>query len=49
MRVFEEELVQIGQWPLRAIGIETLQVNLGSFAIKLAVIATWMPAPRARR
>jgi radical SAM/Cys-rich protein len=26
---FENKLVQIGQWPLRAAGIETLQVNVG--------------------
>ncbi|MBZ5516780.1 MAG: arsenosugar biosynthesis radical SAM protein ArsS [Acidobacteriia bacterium] len=29
MLAFEEKLVQIGQWPLRAAGIETLQVNVG--------------------
>lgn len=29
MRTFEEKLVQIGHWPLRALGIETLQVNVG--------------------
>ncbi len=29
MRTFEEKLVEAGQWPLRASGIETLQVNLG--------------------
>lgn len=27
MRAFEEKLVEAGQWPLRASGIETLQVN----------------------
>ena len=26
---FEEKLVQIGQWPLKAAGVETLQVNVG--------------------
>ncbi len=26
---FEERLVQIGEWPLRAAGIDTLQVNVG--------------------
>lgn len=26
---FEEKLIQMGQWPLRASGIETLQVNVG--------------------
>lgn len=29
MLAFEERLVQIGQWPLRAAGVETLQVNVG--------------------
>jgi len=29
MRTFEEKLVEAGKWPLRASGIETLQVNLG--------------------
>ena len=29
MLAFEEKLVQIGQWPLRAAGVETLQVNVG--------------------
>jgi radical SAM/Cys-rich protein len=29
MIAFEEKLVQIGQWPLKAAGIETLQVNVG--------------------
>ncbi len=29
MIAFEEKLVQIGQWPLRAAGVETLQVNVG--------------------
>jgi radical SAM/Cys-rich protein len=29
MQVFEEKLVQVGQWPLRALGVETLQVNVG--------------------
>jgi radical SAM/Cys-rich protein len=29
MMAFEEKLVQIGQWPLRAAGVETLQVNVG--------------------
>jgi len=29
MLAFEEKLVQTGQWPLRAAGIETLQVNVG--------------------
>ena len=29
MLAFEEKLVQIGQWPLRAEGVETLQVNVG--------------------
>ncbi len=28
---FEEKLVEIGQWPLRAAGIETLQANVGKF------------------
>jgi len=26
---FQDKLVQIGQWPLRAAGVETLQVNVG--------------------
>jgi radical SAM/Cys-rich protein len=29
MIAFDEKLVQIGQWPLRSIGVETLQVNVG--------------------
>ncbi len=29
MSTFEERLVQIGQWPLKAAGVETLQVNVG--------------------
>ncbi|MFB3922489.1 MAG: arsenosugar biosynthesis radical SAM (seleno)protein ArsS [Terriglobia bacterium] len=29
MLAFDEKLVQIGQWPLRASGVETLQVNVG--------------------
>jgi radical SAM/Cys-rich protein len=29
MSTFEEKLVQIGQWPLKAAGVETLQVNVG--------------------
>jgi len=29
MFAFEEKLMQIGQWPLRAAGVETLQVNVG--------------------
>ena len=29
MLPFEEKLVQIGQWPLRAADVETLQVNVG--------------------
>ena len=29
MVTFEDKLVQIGQWPLRAAAIETLQVNVG--------------------
>ena len=29
MIAFEEKLVQIGQWPLKAAGVETLQVNVG--------------------
>ena len=29
MLAFEEKLVQVGQWPLRAAGVETLQVNVG--------------------
>jgi len=29
MLAFEEKLVQIGQWPLRAADVETLQVNVG--------------------
>jgi len=29
MIAFEEKLVQIRQWPLRAAGVETLQVNVG--------------------
>ena len=29
MLAFEEKLVQLGQWPLRAAGVETLQVNVG--------------------
>ena len=29
MSSFQEKLVEIGRWPLRACGIETLQVNLG--------------------
>lgn len=29
MAAFEEKLVQLGQWPLRAAAIETLQVNVG--------------------
>lgn len=29
MLAFEEKLTQIGQWPLRAAGVETLQVNVG--------------------
>jgi radical SAM/Cys-rich protein len=29
MMTFQEKLVQVGQWPLRAAGVETLQVNLG--------------------
>jgi radical SAM/Cys-rich protein len=29
MMEFEETLVQIGHWPLRAAGVETLQVNVG--------------------
>ena len=29
MASFEDKLVQIGQWPLRAAGVETLQVNVG--------------------
>jgi len=32
MRTFEEKLVEAGQWPLRASGIETLQVNLGKLS-----------------
>jgi radical SAM/Cys-rich protein len=29
MLTFQAKLVQVGQWPLRAAGVETLQVNLG--------------------
>ena len=29
MNSFKEKLAEIGRWPLRACGIETLQVNLG--------------------
>jgi len=29
MIAFEEKLVQIGQWPLKAAGVEALQVNVG--------------------
>jgi radical SAM/Cys-rich protein len=29
MIAFDEKLIQIGQWPLRSIGVETLQVNVG--------------------
>ena len=29
MKSFQDKLVEIGRWPLRACGIETLQVNLG--------------------
>jgi radical SAM/Cys-rich protein len=29
MMTFEKKLMQVGQWPLRAAGIETLQVNVG--------------------
>ena len=29
MLAFEEKLVQVGRWPLRAAGIDTLQVNVG--------------------
>jgi radical SAM/Cys-rich protein len=29
MLAFEEKLVQIGQWPLKAAGVEILQVNVG--------------------
>jgi len=29
MLAFDEKLVQIGQWPLRAAGVATLQVNVG--------------------
>jgi len=29
MMTFQEKLVQAGRWPLRAAGVETLQVNLG--------------------
>ena len=29
MMTFQEKLLQVGQWPLRAAGVETLQVNLG--------------------
>ncbi len=29
MIAFDEKLVQIGQWPLHSIGVETLQVNVG--------------------
>jgi radical SAM/Cys-rich protein len=29
MTAFEDRLLQAGQWPLRSVGIETLQVNVG--------------------
>jgi len=29
--IFEEKLAEVGQWPLRASAIETLQVNVGKF------------------
>jgi radical SAM/Cys-rich protein len=29
MMTFEKKLMQVGQWPLRAAGVETLQVNVG--------------------
>src|SRR3990172_543952 len=29
MSAFEQKLVQIGHWPLKAAGVETLQVNVG--------------------
>jgi radical SAM/Cys-rich protein len=29
MLTFQEKLTQVGQWPLRAAGVETLQVNVG--------------------
>jgi radical SAM/Cys-rich protein len=29
MLTFQEKLAQVGRWPLRAAGVETLQVNLG--------------------
>ncbi len=31
MAIFEEKLAEVGQWPLRASAIETLQVNVGKF------------------
>ncbi len=31
MNSFQEKLVEIGQWPLQAAEIETLQVNVGKF------------------
>ena len=37
MLAFEEKLVQVGEWPLQASGIETLQVNVVEpFTVKVS-------------